>query len=728
MRPEQRPGRLPDASGAAIRDGVSLHYDVYGDGAVTILLMPTWSIVHSRVWKAQVAFLARHYRVITFDGRGCGRSSRPRGAQAFTDAQYAADARAVLDATDTERAVLVGFSCGATYAVHLAAANPERVDGLFAIAPTCGLQIARPERERAVWLGDYERPLGPERQRAAWQTTLDRPPRGWLKYNRDYWLHGDLDDFRRFFFSEMYCEPHSTKQIEDALRWSAGTDAQTLVDTTAARLGVDGLVLEPIDELAQKVRCPVHVVHGTADRVRPCAIGQQLAELTGGSLTLIEGGGHGLMARDPVRINTMIREFVDTVTAPARQRSQWTRALRRRRRALYLSSPIGLGHARRDVAIAAELRRARDDLDIEWLAQDPVTRVLEAAGERVHPASMHLLTESAHIEVEAGEHDLHAFEAIRRMDEILVANFMLFTEVIGDEPPDLVIADEAWDVDYFLHENPELKRFGFAWLTDFVGWLPMPDGGTTEAALTADYNAEMIEQRARYPRLRDRSIFVGNPDDVVTEPFGPGLPGIRDWTVKNFDFCGYVIGAPLPPSMREPLRRRLGMAPGQRLCVVTVGGTAVGESLLRRVIDAIPAARRQIPELEFLVVAGPRINPDSLPHVTGAHSVGFLPDLTDYLAACDIAVVQGGLSTCMELTAAGTPFIYVPLEHHFEQNIHVSHRLARYGAGRMIRYQDAADPDRLALAIAEELSAQTRFHPVETDGATRAAGLLAELL
>ena len=115
------------------------------------------------------------------------------------------------------------------------------------------------------------------------------------------------------------------------------------------------------------------------------------------------------------------------------------------------------------------------------------------------------------------------------MDEILVNNFMVFHDVIEQERYDLVIADEAWDVDYFLHENPELKRFAFAWMTDFVGWLPMPDGGDAEAALTADYNAEMIEQRARFRRLRDRSIFVGDPEDIVPDTFGPDLPSIRQW-------------------------------------------------------------------------------------------------------------------------------------------------------------------------------------------------------
>jgi pimeloyl-ACP methyl ester carboxylesterase/predicted glycosyltransferase len=711
MRAEQPRARLSDMSGTAVRDGVSLHYDVYGDGPVTVVLLPTWSIVDSRAWKAQVPFLSRHFRVITFDGRGSGRSGRPRGTAAFADEQYAADALAVLDATSTDRCVLVGFSCGATWAVHVAAAHPERVQGIFAIGPACGLEVAKPERELQRWLSEPEH------------------PRGWDKYTRHYWRHGDLDDFREFFFRELYSEPHSTKQIEDAVRWATTIDTQTLIDTTAARLHQDGPPAESLEELVARVRCPVHVVHGTDDHIRGCHVGEELARLTGGSLTLFEGAGHGLPARKPVRINTMIREFVESVTRPAPQREQRTRATHRRRRVLYLSSPIGLGHARRDLAIANELRRARSDLDISWLAQDPVTRILGAAGERMHPAARYLLGESQHVEAEAGEHDLHAFEAIRRMDEILVANFMLFSEIVRDETPDLVIADEAWEVDYFLHENPELKRFPFAWLTDFVGWLPMPDGGTREAALAADYNAEMIEHRARLPRLRDLSVFVGDPDDVVSEKFGPGLPDIREWTEQNFQFCGYVTGqmAASAPE-RAAVRRKLGLGPGDRLCVVTVGGTAVGGPLLHRVLDAAAIARQRAPALRFLLVTGPRIDPRSMPRRPGVRVCGFLPDLTDYLAACDLAVVQGGLSTCMELTAAGTPFIYVPLEHHFEQNFHVRHRLDRYRAGRAMRYADACDPDRLAAAIVEELGTQTHFRPVETDGAARAAAMLAELV
>ena len=96
--------------------------------------------------------------------------------------------------------------------------------------------------------------------------------------------------------------------------------------------------------------------------------------------------------------------------------------------------------------------------------------------------------------------------------------------MLESEQYDLVVGDEAWDVDHFLHEHPELKRAPFVWMTDFVGFLPMPDGGEREAFLTADYNAEMIEHVERHPRVRDRSIFVGDPDDIVPDGFGPGLP------------------------------------------------------------------------------------------------------------------------------------------------------------------------------------------------------------
>jgi predicted glycosyltransferase len=418
-----------------------------------------------------------------------------------------------------------------------------------------------------------------------------------------------------------------------------------------------------------------------------------------------------------------------STTAPSTSTRTWTRALARKRRALYISSPIGLGHAQRDVSIAAELRKLHPDLEIDWLAQSPVTSVLEAHGERVHPLSAELASESAHITAESSEHDLNAFQAIRRMDEILVANFMVFHDAVEDGEYDLVIGDEAWDIDHFLHENPELKRTAFAWMTDFVGWLPMPAGGEREAYLTADYNAEMIEHVERFPRLRDRAIFVGDPDDIVPDDFGPGLPAIRDWTERHYDFSGYITGfdpAPLVEG-REALRRELGYQRDERVVIVTVGGSGVGEALLRRVIAAYPEAARRVNGLRMIAVAGPRIDPAALAAPQGVEVRAFVPDLYRHLAACDLAVVQGGLTTTMELAAARRPFLYFPLRNHFEQNRHVRHRLERYGAGRRMDY-DTSPPEVIAEAIAAEIDRPIDYRPVETDGAARAAALIAPLL
>jgi pimeloyl-ACP methyl ester carboxylesterase/predicted glycosyltransferase len=698
--------RDPDRDGYIEREGVKLYYEVYGSGEPTILLLPTWSIMHSRHWKMQIPYLARHCRVLTFDGRGNGRSDRPTEPEAYRSAEFAADALVVMDATGTERAVLVAMSLGATWALELGALHPERVAGIVFIAP--GLPLGLSAARRAL----------PFTER------LDTTE-GWAKFNQHYWRE-HYREFLEFFFSQMFTEAHSTKPIEDTVGWGLETDPETLI---ATRLGssAEG---EPFSdperaaELATRVRCPVLVVHGDQDAIRPLANGAKLAELAGGELVTLGGSGHAPHVRDPVKVNLLLRDVVAPPPPPRR----WVRGKSRRKRALYISSPIGLGHAQRDVAIANELRKLHPDLEVDWLAQHPVTRVLEARGERIHPASALLANESAHIESESAEHDLHCFQAIRRMDEILLANFMVFHDLVRDEPYDLWIGDEAWELDYYLHENPEHKHAAYAWLTDFVGWLPMPDGGEREAFLTADYNAEMIEHIARFPRLRDQAIFVGNPDDIVPDSFGPQLPLIGDWTRQHYTFAGYVTGFdPADLADRQALRQELGYRDDEQVCIVTVGGSGVGGHLLRRVIAAFPEAKRQRPALRMVVVTGPRIDPGTLPHHDGLEVRAYVHDLYRHLAACDLAVVQGGLTTCMELTANRRPFLYFPLAHHFEQNVHVAHRLNRYQAGRRMDYA-SSDPDAIAAAITAEIGRPVDYRPVETDGAARAANLIAQLI
>ena len=452
----------PVSDGYVERDGVKVYYEVYGAGEPTVLLLPTWSIVHSRHWKMQIPYLARHCRVVTFDGRGNGRSDRP--GSGYDEHDFASDALAVMDATGTGRAVLVSLSLGAQRGLLLAAEHPARVDGAVFICPSV--------------------PLGqrPQQRVYRWDRELDTDG-GWAKYNRHYWLR-DYRGFLEFFFSQMFTEPHSTKPIEDCVGWGLDTTPETL-----AAIEVEAnLDAEAVLELARRVRSRVLVIQGTDDAITGMSRGISLAEATGGELVLLEGSGHGPHARDPVKVNLLLRDFVK----PAPPARRWVRGRARRKRALYISSPIGLGHAQRDVAIADELRKLRPDLKIDWLAQHPVTKVLEARGERVHPASAQLASESGHIESEAAEHDLHCFQAIRRMDEILLANFMVFHDLARQENYDLWVGDEAWELDYYLHENPEQKHAAYAWFTDFAGWLPMSVGDPREPMLTADYMTSTV--------------------------------------------------------------------------------------------------------------------------------------------------------------------------------------------------------------------------------------------
>src|SRR5258705_6918120 len=682
--------RYPDREGIVEHGGIPISWELYGEGERTVMLIPPWQIVHSRIWKTQIPYLARHFRVLTFDPPGNGRSGRP--TTGYDHDRVVGGALAVLDATGTDRASLVTLSRSTWQGVILAAEHPERVERLVLTA--CALD---PSPRGGA---NFHAPLGDDLK-------------GWAKFNAGYW-RAHYREFLEFFFAQVSSEPHSTKQHGDAVAWGLETTPEILIATID-----EWQCHTPLADLFARVRCPTLLVHGTEDRVRPFALSERAHEAIAGSvLVAMEGSGHTPNARDPVRYNVLVREFLD----PEPESRPWRRAMARRRRALFVSSPIGLGHALRDVAIAEALRAERPDLEISWLAQDPVTRVLEARGETIHPASRLLAGESAHFESEAGEHDLHAFYAWRNMDEILVANFMVLHDVLEAEPCDLVIGDEAWETDYYLHENPELKRTAFAWLTDFVGWLSMdPDPASREARLTADYNAEMLEQVARFPRIRDRALFVGSRDDVVDRPFGPGLPGIREWTSAHYDFPGYIL--PFDPAEfadRDGLRARLGFRPDERVVFAAVGGTGVGQHLLRKVVAARPQMRRRVPDLRLIGVTGPRIRPARLPPTPGGGYRRFVPDLYAHLAGCDLAIVQGGLSTCMELTATKRPFLYFPLGNHFQHTIHVPHRLARYGPGVPMDYAEA-DPEGPAHPVAEGLKRPVAYRDVQTRGARRAA-------
>jgi pimeloyl-ACP methyl ester carboxylesterase len=286
---EQARARYPESTGFVERDGVRIFYEVYGSGEPTVLLLPTWSIVHARIWKMQIADLARHYRVITVDPRGNGRSDRPTTAEAYAEHEFAADALAVMDASRTAGAVLVSLSMGAQRALLLASDHPERVAGAIFIGPALALQPSIPGREE---VNDFMAHLDTDE--------------GWAKYNAHYWRR-DFPAFLEVFHGKCLSEAHSTKPIDDAVAWGLETDPETLIlSEIAPGIGDRDEILARI----ARVRCPVLVIHGRDDAIRPHAHGEELARRSHGRLITIEGGGHIPNARDPIKVNLAIREFI----------------------------------------------------------------------------------------------------------------------------------------------------------------------------------------------------------------------------------------------------------------------------------------------------------------------------------------------------------------------------------------------------------------------------------
>lgn len=283
--------RYADSDGIVVRDGVEIHYERYGEAARAIVLLPTWSLVHSRHWKMQIPYLARHFTVVCFDGRGSGGSTRPAEPAAYSDSAFASDALAVMDAAGIDSAILVSVSCGAFWTLRLCAEHPDRVLGAMFIAPTAPLVPPLAER-RVQRFGEV----------------IDDPV-GWQSYNAQYWKT-HYPEFVAFFVGRIFTEPHSTKQIEDASGWALEIDGETLA---AAHLGLECCDGAATSRVAARVGCPVLVVHGTNDAVRGYAEGEALAGSTGGAMVMFAGSGHFPHLRDPVRVNLLIKQFADRV-------------------------------------------------------------------------------------------------------------------------------------------------------------------------------------------------------------------------------------------------------------------------------------------------------------------------------------------------------------------------------------------------------------------------------
>jgi pimeloyl-ACP methyl ester carboxylesterase len=325
-QPEPTRARYPDREGYAQRDGVRLFWEVYGEGNPTILLVPCVAAVHSRGWKGQIPYLARHFRVVAFDPRGRGKSGRPEGPEAYRAEEHARDVLEVMRATGTDDALLVSDCIGSRPALRLLTDHGDRFTGAVFIAPylvltkwpPCDVMWRTFEMEnRARRVFEVLRgsmatipllPRSPTLRRFARQVKWFEGDR---MFNVDSWLNSQRDFLEWNARVLELTEPHSTRLIEDALRWGMQTDSRTMTDSL---LGLDIHAeafqdRRAVRELCERVRCPVLVIHGEEDLACPIEWGRELAVATSGSLLPIERAAHLPQARRPVQVNLALRDF-----------------------------------------------------------------------------------------------------------------------------------------------------------------------------------------------------------------------------------------------------------------------------------------------------------------------------------------------------------------------------------------------------------------------------------
>ncbi len=392
-------------------------------------------------------------------------------------------------------------------------------------------------------------------------------------------------------------------------------------------------------------------------------------------------------------------------------------------KALFISAALGLGHAGRDLAIADELTRLRPDIEIDWLAGDPAAQQLSAAGARLLPECADF-QETSLAEQDAGGFSLNMarFMTHAALEWARIARTAI--RLVEKNGYDLVVGDETYGVAIAFALRPSLKRVPFAIIYDFFG-LDAMSGKPVERTLVGAVTWRWGGRRHAKAPPFDLVLFVGEPEDIADRPLGRGLANRRAYAVRHFAFLGYVLGfdAPRLAGDRAAIRAALGYDE-RPLIICSVGGTAIGRNLLGLCNEAYPHIQERVPDAHMVLVCGPRIDPATIPAPSGVEVHGYIPRLYEHFAACDVAIVQAGGTSTLELTALRRPFAYFPLQHHAEQNVTVAGRLRRHGAGERCDYTQTT-PQTLADTVTRLLGSTPAWAPIPTDGARRAAELLA---
>lgn len=393
---------------------------------------------------------------------------------------------------------------------------------------------------------------------------------------------------------------------------------------------------------------------------------------------------------------------------------------------LFISWQGGLGHITRDLAIVQELRRQNPEIDVSWMAHPLSSQMIKQAGETLLPESELSADYNQSAVPAVSGYNLNLMKYVVLSQKARDHNVDLFKQVIAQYRFDLVIGDESYEIIRAIIKNQIQIESRMVMIEDFVGLEAMTKNPLEKLGVFR-LNRFWVYDRPRISSSRMTYFFIGELEDVPDKKFGFLLPNRREFAKKHYHFLGYVIRfEPAEYIDKAKVRAKLGYGM-EPLLICATGGTAAGKELLETCGKAYTILKKDIRELRMVCVCGELFGtkPPKLPPEVDVFSL--IPNLYEHYAACDMAVVVGGGTTTVELTALRRPFVFFPLENQFDQQLYVAERLSRHGAGIKMRYYQTT-PEFLAQTILANIGKEVDRKPIQTDGAQKAAQLINKLL
>ncbi len=396
------------------------------------------------------------------------------------------------------------------------------------------------------------------------------------------------------------------------------------------------------------------------------------------------------------------------------------------KRILFISGSLGLGHVTRDIAIAQEIRTLRNDVEIHWLAAHPASLLLKESGEALLPEASDYLDENQIAESASCGFRLNLFRYAVAFQRQWQHNIDLVNRVMTRDRYDLLVGDETYDLVTAFRKSPGLKKSPFVMIYDFVGFDAMTSNPLERLGIYM-MNRRWASGYPNKPPPYDLGLFIGEPEDVPDSRFGFLLPGRREFALARYKFTGYIL--PFRPEEyndNSAIRSRLGYG-REKLIICSIGGTSIGRQLLELCGEAYPLIKEKIPDARMILITGPRLAGDSIKVPEGVEIREYVPSLYQHFATCDLAIVQAGGTTTLELTALKKPFLYFPIEGHCEQEKYVAERLARHRAGVNMKLS-ATSPQALSDKVVSNFAKEVDYAPIPADGARMAAQHITDLL